>query len=312
MTDSSPPEENRFDEWAELQATEKEEGQRVDVFLAQRIPAVGRKLAALLCEKGDVLVAGRRAKKSHLLSAGSDVAVRLGAWGRAEPAPEIPLVVVLETSDLVVCEKPAGVPSAALLGHEKGTMAGALLARYPEMAGVGFGPREPGIVHRLDNDTSGLLLAARHQQAFLGLRDALRAGRFQKKYLALVPAGRLAEEAGVLTQRLMVDPGNRQRVVLAPNDKGYACKTEFTVRSRGTHYDLVEAQASAAFRHQVRVHFQSLGAPLIGDRVYGGDTESLPTRHALHASHIAAAASGVPGFSADSDLPADLRALLEG
>lgn len=310
MKEQPWPKGDEPEDWIFLSVSEEAEGMRLDRFLVEQLPGVGRKLASQLCEQGDVWLFGRRAKKSTLLPPRGEVAVRPGPWGRALPAPEISFKTVLETSNLVVAEKPAGLPSAALVNQESGTMAGALLARYPEMAGVGFGPREPGIIHRLDNDTSGLLLAARDQATFVALRDALSGGQIQKRYLALVPPGALSDDEGVIELALCTDERDRRRVTPAPPHEGYTAVTRFRVLSRGRLCDLVEAAAESAFRHQVRVHLANRGAPLLGDVLYGGDPSLLPTRHALHASYIAGAASGVPDFAAESPLPEELRSLL--
>lgn len=310
MKEQTWPKEEEPEDWILLSVREEAEGKRLDRFLVEQLPGVGRKLASRLCEQGDVWLSGRRAKKSTLLPPRGEVVVRPGPWGRALPAPEVSFGTILETPDLVVAEKPPGLPSAALVNQESGTMAGALLARYPEMAGVGFSPREPGIIHRLDNDTSGLLLAARNQSTFVALRDALSSGQIQKKYLALVPPGTLPEDEGVIELALRTDERNRRRVTAVPAQGGYPATTKFRVLERGRACDLVEAAANSAFRHQVRVHLASRGAPLLGDVLYGGDPALLPTRHALHASYIAGAAKGVPDFSAESPLPEELRALL--
>ena len=180
---------------AELEIEEGDAGERVDVLLARRVPDLSRAKAKALIEEGAVRVDGRRVKKSYTVAVGDRVT--LGSIAGpvdfyAAPDPDLPLVVLAETEGYVVVDKAAGVPSHPLREGELGTLAGALVARYPEMRDVGYSKREPGILHRLDNDTSGVMLAARDQVTFEVLRQQLQAGEIEKRYLArcqgIVPA----------------------------------------------------------------------------------------------------------------------------
>jgi 23S rRNA pseudouridine1911/1915/1917 synthase len=296
-------------EWSRVEIGPEEAGRRIDRILALKLDGVGRKLAANLCESGDVLRDGRRMKKSDTPPLGATIFVRMAAWGVAEPAPDVPLNIVLETPDFVIGDKPAGVPTTAIVGRESGTFAGALLARYPEMADVGYGPREPGVLHRLDIFTSGLVVAARTQRAFEALRRTLSQGALHKKYLAVVSAGVLADE-GLIESALATSTSDQRRVDVAPDGGGHKCQTRFRIVRQSPRFDLVEAEAPAAYRHQVRFHLASQGAPLVGDTLYGGAAEHLAPRHALHASYIAGEAEGLDSFEAESPLPADLSELL--
>lgn len=282
-------------------------GKRLDLYLAQRVNALGRAGAARLCRDGKVTVDGRRVSKSHLLDHGARVVVQLGLQGAALPAPDIPLQVVLETPELVVVDKPAGVPCGALVGKEAGTLAGALLHRYPEIAGWGHSKREPGLIHRIDNNTSGLVLSARTKAAFDLLTRALSLGLLDKEYLALVAPGTLPDRGHAETH-LAPDPRHRQRVRVS--ERGHLGRTDFEVRGRSRSADLVTVRVHTAYRHQIRCHLAWLGAPLLGDAVYGSPHPQLGIRHALHASYIGAAVEGIPRFAAKSELPEDLRALL--
>ena len=171
-SDASDDSNDDLEEVYEFEVTVDEEGQRLDRILVQRLPGVGRRAATELVRRGDVRVDGRRAVKAEQPAAGAHVTVRLPEPSAAVPDPG-PLDVLLERPDLVVVDKPAGQPSAVLRGTDRGTLVNALLARYPEMAGVGFGPREPGIVHRLDTQTSGVLVAARDARthALIGIME---------------------------------------------------------------------------------------------------------------------------------------------
>lgn len=288
-------------------------GERLDRFLLRSCPELGRRAAALVIERGDVRVDGRRARKGQRLLAGQSVSV--AELALAPPEPEAPLVVRLERDDLVVVDKPAGQPSAPLLPGEPGSLAGALLARYPEMAGVGWRAREPGLLHRLDTRTSGLVLAARSAGAFEVLREALRSHGLAKRYLALVDGARLPDAIDI-DLPLAMAPGGSGRVTVAPPSARIAGGPVSRLRTleRRGRLALVEVAASRAFRHQVRVHLAASGWPILGDREYGGPLcELLPHRHALHASHVAWAGDArVPAFAVDSSLPADLLAVFTG
>jgi len=214
-----------------------------------------------------------------------ELEVEGGAAGGAVADPEAPLVVVLETPEVIVLEKPAGQPSAPLEPGERGTLANALLARYPECGSIGFSPREPGLCHRLDTETSGLLLAARTREAFEVLTRAIKEERLDKRYL-LICAAKDLPETGVIEVPLAPHPKDRRRVYACvhPRDvERYAprpARTAYKVlRVRGA-WALVEARAGKAMRHQIRAHFAAIDHPLAGDVLYGGPSVEGLSRHA--------------------------------
>lgn len=268
--------------------------------------ACSRSEARALCAEGKVTLAGERIKKGDRAPAAAEICVTLaGAWVVAEP--DAPLDVRLEREDLVVVAKPAGVPSAPLAPGEGGTLVNALIARYPEMCAIGWAEREPGLIHRLDTQTSGLLVAARTPESFRVLVAALRQGQLEKRYLAVVPSAGLADE-GSIDAALLPDPARRGRVRTAQDGMGYqrAARTLFRVLSRGARWALVEVHASRAFRHQVRAHLASIGYPICGDALYGGAPDArLGARHALHASYVGCDVPGVAPFAV-GDEPPDL------
>jgi len=290
-------------------------GERLDKFLVAVQAELGRQGARWLTEQGLVRVDGARATKSRRLCAGQRVEV-FGEWGGAPPAePDAPLALVLERTDLVVVDKPAGQPSAPLGAVTPGTLAGALLGRYPEMRALGYRSREPGLLHRLDTNTSGLVLAARTPIAFETLRGALGEERLHKRYLAIVTDERLPD-AALLEQLLAPHASGSGRVVVAQSEQvsgARFCRSRVRTLERHGRWALVEVQASRAYRHQVRVQLAAAGWPIAGDREYGGSiANALEHRHALHASHLGwDGGGGVPPFVADSPLPGDLRAFLQ-
>jgi 23S rRNA pseudouridine1911/1915/1917 synthase len=289
----------------------RDAGARVEQVLMHALRCT-RGEARALCEQGRVTLDGRRARKGDRAVAGAEISVSMpDAWLVAEP--ETALDVVLERPDLVVVSKPAGMPSAPLSPGEGGTLVNALIARYPEMCALGWSQREPGLVHRLDTHTSGLLLAARTPEAFQLLVAALRAGRLEKRYAAVVPSQGLADE-GTIDAALHPDPSRSGRVSAKSDAEGYRreARTSFRVLERGPRWALVEAHASRAFRHQVRVHLASIGHPICGDALYGGESDPrLGAHHALHASFIGCEVPGLLPFRVELPPPAVFFELLQ-
>jgi len=302
----------------ELEARAADSGNRLDKFLTQQIPGVGRHKAAELCAQGQVRIDGQRAKKSTLLQVGARITVELDEPASLEPEPELPLDLRLSRTEFVVVNKPAGMPTAPLSTTERGTLCGALLARYPEMQGVGHRPREPGIVHRLDTQTSGLVLAARSAEAFTQLNQALEREELQKRYLAVVSAAGMAE-SGEISRALAPDPAHPERVRVldeaARDESGYARHkiTRYRLKRVAGKRALIELTVGSAFRHQIRAHLAAIGHPITGDAVYGGEQlATLGARHALHASQLSwSGTANVAGFTVYEPLPPDLAALLE-
>jgi len=300
---------------AELEAGAADQGKRLDRFLNEHIADLGRRKAADLCESGQVRINGQRARKSAVVSAGAQITVDFSEPEALEPESDAALDVRLERPEFVVVNKPAGMPTAPLSTNERGRRCGARLGRYPEMAGVGYGAREPGIVHRLDTQTSGLVLAARTPAAFSRLQAALELETIHKRYQAIVSPADLPE-SGRISRALAPDPAHpeRVRVLDADDGSGYARQktTEYRVLRVARDRALVELTIGTAFRHQIRAHLAALGHPIVGDRVYGGQVApELGARHALHASHMAWAGDAtLEGFTVLEPLPSELAGLL--
>jgi 23S rRNA pseudouridine1911/1915/1917 synthase len=295
-------------------------GQRLDVFLRDHLPGFGRAAVKRLFDDGRVRVGDRRAAASVRAEAGQRVIVHGVLSVGALPDPSAPLVLAYEDGSLVVADKPAGMPSHPLAPGELGTLASALLARFPEMANLGYSAREPGIVHRLDTDTSGLVLAARTRAAFDALRAQLDAGAIEKRYLALCAGVPDAALIGAPQHGALVAHGARVHVQL---DRGLSREdaqpitTEIlrvvsTLSTASGALALLEVKADRARRHQVRAHLAALGHPIAGDERYGGPRVPELGRHFLHASAIRFAhpESGV-ALRVTSELPAELQAVLE-
>lgn len=276
-----------------LEVTEIDAGERLDVVLARRTPELSRARARGLIAEGAVRVNGRLVKKGRVVSAGDRITLeRLPGPVdfHALPDPDAPLEVLVETEDFVIVNKPSGLPSHPLRQEETHTLAGALVARYPEMRGVGYRKREPGILHRLDTDTSGVMLAARHSHAFEDLRDRLRAGEIEKRYLARCHGE--VDAPRVIDLPIANDPRDHRRVRACVDPReirrlgARPARTEVLSSRPAAHGSLVEVRANHARRHQVRAHLAAIGHPLLGDTLYGGPSLKAPSHHLLHASFI--------------------------
>ncbi len=263
-----------------------EEGLRLDVVLVRRVPSMSRKKARDMVEGGEVRLNDRPTRKGGRVVKGDRVTLARApsrSEFAAKPDASMTLHVVHEDDDLVIVDKPAGVPSHPLREDEVGTVASALVARYPEMTLVGYAAREPGILHRLDTDTSGLMIAARNEETFEALRTDLRAQRIDKRYRALV-AGTI--EPREIDRPISPVPGDSRRVRVGDHDGARPARTSIVgVRTHGS-FSEIEVSARAATRHQIRVHLASIGHPLAGDVLYGGPVVPGLARHFLHASEI--------------------------
>ncbi len=279
---------------------------RLDALVVGACPTLSRRVVRRLIDAGVVRVDGRAVSRGAHVGPGARV--MLPPRG-IEPEPDLPVRVVYVNAQLVVIDKPGGMPGHALDPRQRGTVAAFLAGRYPETAGLGD-PLSSGLAHRLDTGTSGLHVGARTGEAFARLRAAFRAGAVTKRYLAVV--------AGVAPARVVVDtplahdPSDRRRMIAAaPGQRAWPAQTEIVRRAAGGGRALVEASFRSGVTHQVRAHLALLGCPVLGDQLYGGpDVRLDPARHALHASALAPQGDiqGLPPL--ESDLPADLRPLL--
>ncbi|MDO8443444.1 MAG: RluA family pseudouridine synthase [Candidatus Azambacteria bacterium] len=229
----------------------------------------------------------------------------------------IPLDIVYEDEDVVVLNKQAGISVHPSINEPSGTLVDALLARYPELKGVGEDPIRPGIVHRLDKDTSGLLVVAKNQKAFEFLKKEWQSGQVIKKYFALVWGE--PKESGEIISELARSPKDfRRRIVVNPGknrDKeitGKLAITEYKVVKKYKDFSLVEVKPKTGRMHQIRVHMASIGHPVAGDKIYGGkekNPEGL-ARQFLHAFYLSFSLPNGKKLALEADLPEDLRVFL--
>lgn len=290
-----------------------EHGQRLDLVIRKRVRHASRSLLNLWFSSAGVTVDGRHARKGQLACEGQHVQVQMAPLPVAVADDRVALRILIETPELVAVDKPAGQASIALNSADRGTVANALLARYPSTATIGYSPRDAGLVHRLDTGTSGVLIAAKSEGAFRALRQAQHEGRLCKTYLALVYETQLPGERGEIDVPLKA--AGRRVVASAPGDRGaHACHSEYRVLARGNGLALLELHARRAYRHQLRAHCAERGFPLLGDLLYGGSRHPGLNRHALHAYRVTlvvgvedAAHAALPTFDVAAPLPEDLR-----
>ncbi len=242
-------------------------GRRLDLWLAKKLPNVSRTRLKALVAEGRVSVDGRAVKASTRLKVGQRVEVTIPPLPpetlTAEP---IPLRVIYEDPDVLVLDKPARLVVHPGAGQRTGTLAHALLAHAPSTAGVG-GPRRPGIVHRLDKGTSGLLVVAKSPRAYAGLTEQLARRQATRRYLALVQ-GELRQAEGTIDAPIGRHPRHRTRMAVLPAGQGKRAVTRYRVLERFKGFTYLAAQLETGRTHQIRVHLASLGHPVVGDLTY--------------------------------------------
>lgn len=270
-------------------------GERLDRALAQLFPELSRTRAQAAIKAGTVRVDGRLVRSSHLLEAGQQIqldtdtltATRApGGEGTQPPLAEaIPLRVIYEDEQLLVVDKPAGLVVHPAPGHSTGTLVNALLAHLPGLT-AGSDVSRPGIVHRLDKDTSGLIVIAKDAPAHTALAQQMKEHSTVKRYLALVE-GHMPAHEGVIDAPIGRDPRHRQRMALVSEaNGGREARTRFKVLREIRGRSLLELQLETGRTHQIRVHLASVGHPVVGDSVYGRAQLPLPPRQFLHAAHL--------------------------
>ena len=265
---------------AEFQLTPVEAGVRLDQFLAARVPALSRSRLQQLVKEGFVLVNGRTAKASSKLRAGDHVAL-------TEPPPvathtkaeDIALDILFEDDDLIVLNKPAGLVVHPAAGHQQGTLVNALLHHCRALSGIG-GEKRPGIVHRLDKETSGCLVAAKNDTTHHALARQFAGREVTKIYLTLA-AGEFRQASGAIEGAIGRHPIHRKKMTVLGGGRGRASRTDYRVLREIAGNSLVECILHTGRTHQIRVHLKHLGHPVLGDEVYGRRAD-FP-RQMLHA-----------------------------
>ena len=265
-----------------LRASEESKNQRLDAFLASSLDGLTRSQAARLIESGEVAVNGETAGKSYKLAGGEDIAVTLPEPEPVEAVPQdIPLDVVYEDADVIVVNKPSGMVVHPAPGHPDGTLVNALLYHCAgTLSGVG-GALRPGIVHRIDRDTSGLIIAAKNDAAHQYLSAQLADHTLARTYECIV-VGALREDRGTVDAPIARHPTDRKRMAVVAG--GREAVTHWEVIARYPGYTHVRCRLETGRTHQIRVHMAYIGHPILGDTVYGAKKE-VPglTGQCLHA-----------------------------
>ena len=265
-----------------LRASEESKNQRLDAFLASSLDGLTRSQATRLIESGEVAVNGRAVSKSYKLAGGEDIAVTLPEPEPVEAVPQdIPLDVVYEDADVIVVNKPSGMVVHPAPGHPDGTLVNALLHHcVGTLSGIG-GALRPGIVHRIDRDTSGLIIAAKNDAAHQYLSAQLADHTLARTYECIV-VGALREDRGTVDAPIARHPTDRKRMAVVAG--GREAVTHWEVIARYPGYTHVRCRLETGRTHQIRVHMAYIGHPILGDTVYGAKKE-IPglTGQCLHA-----------------------------
>ncbi|MBC8507035.1 MAG: RluA family pseudouridine synthase [Anaerolineales bacterium] len=291
---------------------EEDTSQRLDKFLVERIPELSRSRIVALIKNGHVTVEGEIPHKAGFsLTNGARVELVIPAAEPSSLIPEaVPLDMVFENDDVLVINKKAGMVVHPSAGHSSGTLVHAVLAHAPEIEGVG-GEKRPGIVHRLDKDTSGTIILAKNDRAHRWLSDQFQDRQVGKAYLALVdgapptPKGRVEAPIGR-------DPSHRQRMAITPTHKGRDSVSEYFTLEGFDKHTLLEVRILTGRTHQIRLHMAFIKCPVVGDTVYGRRQPSLPVeRQFLHAQRLSIIIPGEHSQrSFEAPLPEDLEEIL--
>jgi 23S rRNA pseudouridine1911/1915/1917 synthase len=313
MTRTVTQENNQLSDRIEIFQYEGEKNERLDKFLVTSMPEFSRSRLAGLIADGFVEVNGEPAKKAgQSIESGAQVTVRI-----PPPVPSglvgenIPLDILFENDDLLVVNKPAGMVVHPAAGHASGTLVHAVLGYDPDIEGIG-GEERPGVVHRLDKETSGLIVLAKNDNAHHWLQDQFRLRQVEKMYLALVdgapptPSGRVEAAIGR-------DPSHRRKMAIVPLAKGREAISEYKTLESFPSYTLLEFHPFTGRTHQIRLHCVFLGSPIVGDAVYGRKKPSVDIkRHFLHAFRLKITIPGekIPR-TFEAPLPAELVSVLD-
>jgi 23S rRNA pseudouridine1911/1915/1917 synthase len=260
---------------------------RLDKFLTVKLPEHSRTKLQALIRDGEVKVNKESVLKTgYALESGDVVSLQIPEVVASKlEAEDIPLDVVFENTELAVINKPSGMVVHPAAGHESGTLVHAALARFKDIEGIG-GELRPGVVHRLDKDTSGLIIMAKNEHAHRWLQDQFRLRKVEKIYIALVD-GKPPTPTGRVEAAIDRDPSHRKKMAIVSGEKGRASVTEYRTLETFKNHTLIEAHPLTGRTHQIRLHLAFLNCPIVGDKVYGRNHPSVELdRHFLHAARL--------------------------
>ncbi|MFC2044477.1 RluA family pseudouridine synthase [Chloroflexota bacterium] len=278
---------------------------RLDKYVAETCPDLSRSQAQRLISDGYIMVNNRLAKAGLKLNLGDRLTISLPSPIPSPLLPEaIPLNVIYEDNDLLVIDKPPGLTVHPAPGHPSHTLINAILYHFPPLAAIGDSLR-PGIVHRLDKDTSGLILIAKHNIAQLNLINQFKSHSVVKVYLALIK-GHLSPQDGLIEAAIGRDLHNRKRMAVVADTRGMKARTRYHVIKYINDYSLLEVKPETGRTHQIRVHLSAIGYPVVGDTVYGIKSAHL-SRQFLHAIRLGFTLPSTGEYAEfTSELPPDL------
>lgn len=310
---------NKFDELNEEEMQQwvidqQAAGERMDKFMAESLEDVSRTQVQMWIKDGHAKINGANVKSNHKLSAGETITLLIPEPEAAEIMPEsIELNVVYEDSDVIVVNKQRGLVVHPAAGHQSGTLVNALLYHCKDLSGIN-GVMRPGIVHRIDKDTSGLIVAAKNDKAHADLAAQFKAHTVSRKYIALVQ-GNLAHEQGTIDAPIGRDPNDRKLFTVTEKNAKHAV-THFSVIERFGDCTLVELKLETGRTHQIRVHMKFIGHPLVGDPAYGRTKTvqriTMDGGQALHAAVLGFVHPRTQEFMQyEAPLPDDMTRLLE-
>lgn len=293
----------------QYQFTVEKPGKRLDKFLGENCPGISRTQAQKLIDDGYVTVNHRQEKASYKLEAGDVIEVSIPTPASSNLQPEaIPIKILYEDEDLLVIDKPAGLTTHPAPGHPSHTLVNAILSHLTNISESDS--TRPGIVHRLDKDTSGVMLVAKNTAALANLSDQFKSRSVKKTYVTLVQ-GKLKPEQGIIEAPIGRDAGDRKKMSVTGESRGRYARTNYYVMKYVGNYSLLEIMPETGRTHQIRVHLAAIGYPVVGDETYGAKSPYLK-RQFLHARKIGfnLPASG-KWVEFESPLPEDLEDALK-
>lgn len=286
---------------------------RLDKYLVSCLPEFSRARIQGLIADGFVSVNGLAAKKAgQVIEDGDEIELRIPPpMPSGLIAEDIPLDIIFENDDLIVVNKPAGMVVHPAAGHYSGTLVNAVLGYDPDLEGIG-GEERPGLVHRLDKETSGLIILAKNERAHNWLQDQFRLRKVEKTYLALVD-GKPPSPAGRVEASIGRDPSHRKKMAILQPGKGREAVSEYKTLEVFKKHTLLEFHPLTGRTHQIRLHCQFLGCPIVGDAVYGKRTATVTIgRHFLHAFQLKIVLPGEKNpRTFETELPGELKAVLD-
>ncbi|WP_018756658.1 RluA family pseudouridine synthase [Paenibacillus terrigena] len=295
-------------EWT---VTAEDHKERIDKYITESIEDnVSRSQIQLWIQDGHALVNGRVVKSNYKLAEGDRITLTIPEVSPVDIVPEdIPLDIAYEDRDVVVINKPRGMVVHPAPGHSSGTVVNALMYHCKDLSGIN-GELRPGIVHRIDKDTSGLLMAAKHDQAHASLAAQLKDHSVTRKYIAIVH-GNIAHDHGTIDAPIGRDAGDRKMYTVTDKNSKHAL-THFLVLERFGDYTMVELKLETGRTHQIRVHMKFIGHPLVGDPMYGRSKGMQMDGQALHAAVLGFVhPMTVKYLEFEAPLPADMEHLLD-